>query len=66
MAGKIPSRNFRDTITQGKSNIFSTVQIKLYRKKTLNWYKYSAYRKVTFIFILSHLLAGQVKNVTGR
>ena len=29
MAGKITSFKFRDTITPGKSNIFSTVQIKL-------------------------------------
>ena len=30
MAGTISQCNFRDTATQGKSNILSTVQIKLY------------------------------------
>ena len=61
VAGKISSCNFRDTITQRKSNIFSTVQIFCYCREPSNWYKYSTYRKVTFMFILSHLLQGRSK-----
>ena len=63
MAGKISSCNFRDISKHNgiKSNIFSSVQIKLYSRKTFNSYKYSTYRKVTFMFVLSHLLQGRSK-----
>ena len=61
MAGKISKHK------GNKSNLFSTVQIKLYSsRRTDNWYQYSSYRKVTFYVRSITPFAGQVKIVSGR
>ena len=62
MADKISSCNLRDTLTQRKSNyFFNSAEKAIAGKQAIGTSIFCTYRKVTFVFILSHFLHGIIE-----